>query len=323
MIEKKNNIFIVNTPFQFEMCLLLIDLYFKNDKNIILSTLNKKKLNDDSFYQVINVRRNFFIIIDFLKFKFLLNKKIKNKKIINFYFPHMNNLFSSYCYNKSINNDKLKLNCYYEGVAMLYDPVVEISILQKFKRFIISLLTGHIYVHYSKLYPDFLRNNSIAYSPIKKHTSYFKEIIEFNFKSKKTNSSKKILFFLIGELDNKENLINNISRFKELINQIHFEIYNTILLKPHFNSKKEFIVKLIEELNITNFNFQLIDKNITMETICLDELNTKIISLERTSALINLRLMYQNIDLNINKNYDPTNFFDYILKDLGVNFIND
>jgi hypothetical protein len=109
---------------------------------------------------------------------------LKNKKTINFYFPHLNNLFSSYCYQKSLNNDLINLNCYYEGVAMLYDPVVEITRIEKLKRFIISLFSGHIYVHYSKLFPDYFRNNSIAYSPIKKHTSYFKEIIEFKFKSK-------------------------------------------------------------------------------------------------------------------------------------------
>jgi hypothetical protein len=131
------------------------------------------------------------------------------------------------------------------------------------------------------------------------------------------------LYCIIGELNNEENLIINISKFKELMKKIPFENYEIISIKPHFNSKKVYLDKLIEELNISNVNFNLINKNITIETICFDELNSKIISLERTSALINLRLMYKNIDLNIYKNFDPTNFFDLILKDLGVNFKQD
>lgn len=322
MNKIKTNIFIVNTPFQEKITRLIIKNYLLEEDNIILSTLRESNETVESKLTTIFIRRNIFAVFDFIKLKVLLKRLRKEtNKSLSFFFPHLNNLFSSYFYNYALNEGNIKLNCYYEGIALFYDPTVKISRKQLIIRYFIAFLSGHKYRHHSKLFPELLRNNATAYTPLSYYTTPFKEIIQFEFDKEKSNKGNGLdkIVILGSPLRTLSDYESTYQQTKKIITDSGYS-YSHIYFKPHFESKNKFLDLFFDELKSNNYNIHFLDKRKTIESICSDEKFSFIISLNRSSALINLKLIFPDLDVRVNCIYDPNNFLDPILDHLQIKF---
>lgn len=283
------NFFVVNTPFQLMVVQTLVKEFFFNDKNYIVSTIPEGSNFLISNTQFVLIRRNLFSLIDLVKFKIKLNRSLKKSSETSFFVPHLNNLLSSYLYNRVHKNRNCLMNCYYEGIALFYDPEVHLSSRTLLKRRVIAILSGHIYKHHSKLFPVSFRKISTAYSPMEKFTNGFLKTIQFNFEKIKlsTNQNKDIL--IIGSpLKTDSSLRYQKSLIKHFLESVSKDEGTIYFFKPHYESKRDFLDELQKEVP----NIIILDKNIPVEKIIINKSIDQIVAIHPSSALINLKLMF-------------------------------
>ena len=322
MSKSQKIFFIVNTPFQYKVVRILITTYFENTSVIIITTFKNETHIDKHNIANMNIRRNIFSIIDLIKVKRTIKKSIKTSKNETVFFvPHLNNLLGSYCFNLVLKNTKLKINCYYEGIALFYDPKVNISSKHINVRRLTSLLSGSRYKHYSKLFPTELRTISTAYTPLSLFTSGFKNTIEFKFLDT-LNENKKTFedLILCGPLNTSSSLRMHI----ENLNQ-YFENYQNIkttyFIKPHFETNDNIFKQMLAKYQKAGIEFHVLNKNICIEQILEQQQFKNITSVFPSSALINIKLIYkEQVNLIVITNQPKIEKVTNIFNELGILF---
>ncbi|MDG0972632.1 MAG: polysialyltransferase family glycosyltransferase [Crocinitomicaceae bacterium] len=316
MNGNRTNFFVVNTPFQMMVVQTLVKEFFYNDKNYIVSTIPEVSNLAISNLKMVFIRRNLLSLIDLVSFKIKLNYSIKKSSKTSFFVPHLNNLLSSYLYKRVIKNSNCSMNCYYEGIALFYDPEVHLSSATLLKRRVMSILSGHIYKHHSKLFPVSFRKISTAYSPILKYTTGFLETIQFNFENGNlsTNQSKDIVILgsplkTISSLKHQKSLMDNLFESAPKIAQAKY------FFKPHYESEKDLVVQLLKEIP----NMIVLDKNIPVEKLIIKKNIAYIVAIHPSSALINLKLMFRDsVSVSVLSWHNLANELVVLFKGLGV-----
>ncbi|WP_338875983.1 hypothetical protein WBJ53_10120 [Spirosoma sp. SC4-14] len=260
-------------------------------ENIIITTLKNTKI-DIKNVSVFYVRRNLMAIWDCRKIKKLI-RKLTNTKQTFFFIPHVNNLLSSYLYEYSKLNN-IKINIYYEGVALLYDPVVRISTLSLMKRYIIGYISGMGYVHSRSLYPQLLRDKSNAYTPIPEFTENFKGIIKININYDITDKVESNILILTPPIKNRKKLRIFLKNLNHTINTLKNANKITFTFKLHYETTKIQQRYLKIYLTDKNYRFSLLDNNLPIELILQDSFYSKIISFGFSSALINAKVFFKD-----------------------------
>ena len=284
------NIFVSNTPFQLYVVKELVNIFFKKDENIVYITFTKKHTIQG--IEIREIRKNFFSIWDVIKFKKSLTEIINSSENISFFVPHINNLFSNYLYLKSIELN-IKINLYYEGIALFYDPSVSLSNKTVLIRKIISFLGGISYCHSEKLFPQMLRERATAYTPLKKFTVDFKNVIEFKFNTEKKSSNYCIDKLLVIAPP----LLTKIYLDSFLICCLDFVIrknINELSVKLHYETKPYFVKEIVNFFKANSIKVELLPNDLPIELLMEDNQFGLVYSSYFSSALLNIRLIYKD-----------------------------
>lgn len=272
------NIFCTNTPFQLFMVRNIINNHFKNNQNIIVSTYTDGIDKDLYYIKKIDIKK-------VLKLKSFIKKNIKE---IQFFIPHTGSFFSSYFYHISLIKSA-PINVYYEGIAMFYDPI-KYNHIQNIKRIIYGLVCGIIYKIHYRLYPQRLIDIAKAcYSPISIGLEKYKKIVEVKcnlVNYNVTNTINNVLLILSPSINNKE--IELISK-KILVSR-----FEKIYIKPHFELSQKNLDELVKNFNNNDIKYEIINKNIPAEIFFMNNPINSIISQHFSSALINLRILFNS-----------------------------
>lgn len=285
----KTHIYIVNTPFQAMIVDTIVNTLFALDRNIVYTTLVEANIKNA---EVRKCRRNLLSIIDCFYFKREIKKEHQQCQL-DFFLPHVNNLLSAFCYNFALENQN-KLNVYYEGIALFYDPIVYISKKDFFLRKIVGFLSTIGYDYNSKLFPTELRDVATTYSPLPSFT-HFRKVVKFRFSTKEIDIYDSIL--LIGTRLCYKDELDNLFTKMELLLVMESNI-DTIHFKPHFKSNKKFIDLFVLNYK-TRIKLIVINKDMPIESLSL---YSKVYSIQFSSALINLKLINANVDIEILSN---------------------
>jgi len=284
------NYFVVCTPFQGYVGRMMSKKI--DDETIIINTTGKSLLNTsgNNSNQEILLKNRFFDLIKLWMIKKQILVSIREKREIHFFIPHVQTMVSSYFYRLAIKHKNIKLHIYYEGIALLYDPIVNTSKKDILRRTFLGLISGFYYTHSNKLYPDQLRNIAIAHSPLPKFTSRFLETKEFAFDTKKLNKNKSENILILGSpIKGEIELLNQINKIDRVLDKTES---HKILIKSHYSVDPIFSIKVIQHLKNTNKDFDELDPKKSIEEL-IDSYNIRAIyALHPTSALLNISLIY-------------------------------
>lgn len=303
--DKKVHIYIVNTPFQGYIVNLIINNFMRNDVNIVYTTISSCNIDNAKIFEI---RRNIYSVLDCIRFRREI-EKLHRLFSLDFYIPHLNNLLSMYCYNFVLENHN-RLNVYYEGIALFYDPYIKISRLELYKRKFISTISQLNYNHSDRLFSQKIREFGISYTPIPELSDFNEKIkLSLPFKSIENENSTLIIGGPLLRNGDLVELINKLTYLVEInrLTEIHY--------KPHFRSKKNNLKKIFNHFN-NKINIFILDKNIPVESY---PLFSDIYAFHLSSALINIRLI--NPDVKINILNTPDERFVNIVKRLNINII--
>lgn len=312
------NYFVVNTPFQYFVVTNIINSYYKNSTNIICATFPLK--SDFSYATLLIISRNPLCIIQLYKLKRNLKKSF-TKGNVQLFIPHLNNLLSNFFFQVSKKN-KTSINVYYEGIALLYNPIVKISIKEYIKRKALSLLTGLNYVHTEQLYTNELRAVANVYTPFLSYTdwSHKKEIQFITHHELQDFDIERATLILGGPLKTKNDLENLLKNFDELLNFLN-ETIVTIYYKPHFETKTVFLNSIEKHFILRNKKIKIIADKFSIEELIFNYPVRTIYCFYTTSAFINLKLMYKNqlnLKVILNNNQSKNEKIITIFNDLGI-----
>lgn len=295
---QKHNIFIAFTPFHHYVINNIINQYFSNDYNCFISTVKGDLIpNKHIFY--IRIRRNMLGIFDMLKAKKIIKKYI----MINtteIFIPHLNQLLTSYIYDLR-NKYLFKISVYYEGIAIFYEikkKYLERTIIRK----LAGIILGYNFKPFPYLFTEELKRTAIVYTPIPECTIPFMEkrkisLNSFNIKYA-LNSLNNILIILPPSI-NKEYYLK---RKYESITKILFnKKYNNYIfyIKPHYNTIRKDYQRVFAELsqNLGYNRVRSLSPEITVEEFILTGKFSVIISQYFSSALINAKLIFNEIEV--------------------------
>ena len=282
MMKKCTNIFIANTPFQIFVIRLIINTYYKDNgfKNIVFATC-PIGVSDDIYA----IRHGLNSVKDLLFMKNVVKNCLTDD--VQFFIPHLSNLVSNYFYNVA-NKEKKSINVYYEGIAQFYHPNVKIDKRILLKRKFISSICGLGYEARTEFYPEDLTDIATFYTPVPELCIDCKKKETFEFPHKVIVENDNILFLSSNKMDDitkKEAL----SLIKQMV------LANSIVyFKPHYELSDEVIMQLKDNSKSEGINLVLLDKHRNIEQF-YDELSfSKVISQEFSSALVNMKLIFQN-----------------------------
>jgi hypothetical protein len=284
------NYFVVCTPFQGYVASMMSQKM--DGETIFINSTGKSllKISSCQLNQEIVLKNRFFDLIQLWMIKKQIARSIREKREIHFFIPHVQTLVSSYFYRLAIKHQNVKLHIYYEGIALLYDPMVKTSKKDIFRRTFLGLVSGFYYTHSNKLYPDQLRNIAIAHSPLPKFTSRFLETKELTFDSKKKNKNKSEHILILGSpIKSEIQLLNQVNKIDRVLDKTESR---KILIKSHYSVDPIFSIKVIQHLKNTNKDFEELDPKKSIEEL-IDSYNIiAIYALHPTSALLNISLIY-------------------------------
>lgn len=281
-MKKSINIFVANTPFQIYVIRLIINTYFLADKcdNIIFATCPFKETDD-----IYPIRHGLGAIKDMWRMKKIVKQNLKED--IRFFIPHLCNLVSNYFFNISKEESK-SINVYYEGIAQFYHPNVKIDKKVLEKRQFISSICGLGYEARTEFYPDELTSVATFYTPVPELCIGCKKKETFEFPHKVIVKNDNILFLSSNKMDEiiKKEAFGLIKQVAQANSIVYF--------KPHYELSDEVIMQLMDGSKSEGISLVLLDKHRNIEQF-YDELSfSKVISQEFSSALVNMKLMFQN-----------------------------
>lgn len=324
-MNPKINFFVVNTPFQEKVVTTLINQFFWDAENLIFSTLKKQtQVLNSSNTKIILIRRNYFAIKDLKRIKKLVFNYSVNNRMIEIFVPHLDNLLSSYFFSL-VKNKRIdaRINAYYEGIALFYDPDIRSSRMKLLSRQILSYCSGFRYQHFKKLFPKEFRHFAGAYTPLKDYPAGFKHNVHFSFeKSEVTPPDHKIggILFVGFPLKTQEDL-QKITRNIIAFFKAHNSLLGPFFFKPHFETNNNLLEQLVRIFSQRNYDLNTFSKEINLENLCDNYDFDEIVAFNRSSALINIKLIYdQKFSLSIYSDIGEFSEIDDIMKKLGVNF---
>ena len=308
------NIFICNTPFQYFIVSHLINnnIVFEG-KSIILNTFKQGKLAPPQQSQIYHIRNTPGSLHSYYK----INNEIKIHLIdnvsVHFYYPHLNNLFSTVFFRKFEKVENVYHNCYYEGVALFYNPIISPNSIKTFLYRLKCFILGVKYHEECYFFPEELRNVATAFSPKENLTSYFKSIIEFELSNEKSltkvlqesQSFQKSLLIILPPITDEFEYEEYIRLFTKLLSDVIEDV--KLFLKPHFELSSKHMTGF--EKRISRHKFEILDNEINIESYGIEFSEVK--GLYPSSALINLKLIYPEANIST---YD---FLDSIVLTIG------
>ena len=274
------NVFVVNTPFQLYVVKQIILQYFPFDKNIILSTIKggNRKEKDVLFISP--------GILGLLKSNRFLRKIRTNISEVSFFVPHLGNLFSSYFFDLAKEFGR-PISVYYEGVALLYDPVIA-NKKAYYKRFLQGLLLGIKYNHYEQLYPQSLLDIvECCYSPTTKMLDKYKQVKKIEFCSQNTSGDNNILFLTSDVVTSIE--IEECIRFVQEYCKVGD---STLFIKPHYALNGMMLNNFVDRFkSLAIKDIVVLDKSTPIEQYYEDYSFNRIVCQRFTSAIVNAKFI--------------------------------
>ena len=292
MKQRKLNFFLVNTPFQGYVVDRIIEQYFCSDlyENIIVSTFVFSKSSSAS---VLRIKRGIWGFGDIKQMKSIIRENINRS---SFFIPHLNNLFSPYFF-YLCNKYNRPINVYYEGVALFYSPTVRNNKRLTCKRMIISMISGIKYKKYTVFFPDELVQKATCFTPIESFCKKYNQICRISLKCACLLKGNNLLVLLSPKMiqDDIERIRNYVCSYVSLCN------CEKIFIKPHYSSCDSDIYRIDEILRVeTESEVIVLDKTIPVENLYEIISFNKIVSLHFSSALINVKLLFNtNVDIEV------------------------
>lgn len=295
------NIFICNTPFQYFIVSQLIQNNFVSaGKNIILNTFKFGKslpLQQSEIYHIRNTPGSLF---SYCKINNEIRMQIRNNVSVHFYYPHLNNFFSTVFFRKFETFDNVYHNCYYEGVALFYNPIITHNRMKTISYRMKCFMLFEKYYREKYFFPEELRKVATAFSPKASLTSYFKSIIEFELSNGKnltkvlqeSQSFQKSLLIILPPITDEFEFVEYKRLFMKLLSDEANEF--KFFLKPHFEMSSKYMRGFVEM--ITQQKFEILDNEINIESYGIEF--SEVIGLYPSSALINLKLINPHANIS-------------------------
>ena len=248
-------------------------------------------------------------------------REIKSKKDIHFYIPHVQTLVSSFFYRLALKHQNIRIHVYYEGIAILYNPIVKITRRDLFRRKLLGLISGFYYNHCPWLFPNQLREIATAHSPFPKFTSRFLEIKELRFDFLIKNNHLEPMVLILGSpLKTNVDLITQLKQIDIILQKIGTQ---NILFKPHYSVIPHLALQFSQNLKQRSLNILELESNKSIEAL-MNTLNVEsIYAMHPTSALLNISLMYgEQVKLYSFKSDSSKPWvLEEVFSELGVQFI--
>lgn len=277
------NIFVVVTPFHLFVVRRIIEQYYVDDENLIVSTI--KQEIDTKDLNVLHIERTLKGILHVWQFKCYLKR---NMQKMAFFVPHLGTLFSSYMFELSKKYGR-PINVYYEGLAMFYDPVVP-NVKAKRERMLAGLLMGIRYIHHSQLYPDdFVKRAACCFSPknicLEKYRCV--KLIELKAHHEKDSSNILVLTSNTATLRVVVDVCGLIGKYCDGRKD------RTVYVKPHYELSEQMVQCYVEHAKSLNVGeIVLLDKFQPIEVLYSTFSFGTIISQAFSSALINANMIF-------------------------------
>ncbi len=277
------NIFCVNTPFQLFIVRLIISQYLKNETNIIFSTIRSKDNDGDT----IHINKSLVGLWNLRRYLSFIKNNIEK---CSFFIPHLNSLLASIFYDFSVKYAR-PINVFYEGVALYYDPIVEIPYYKRIMRKMQALLLGYRYQYYEQLFPRaFIDRVNNCYAPKDILLEKYKMVYTFTFPQNKVSEDGAVLVLLSNKIAGST--IFELSQI--LVNVLKNSPINKVYIKPHYELEYRDIERVRIFLNgkLKN-NLEILDKKTPIELLYTELAFSVVVSQAFSSALINMKLIFQ------------------------------
>jgi hypothetical protein len=281
------NIFICQTPFQSFISSQLCKNFFQQHTNIFISSVPQYTHYPGKTLIIHNG------LINKLKglwsAKLFLNKMARvHGENLQIFLPHVDGILGNYLFNsENIASRGVKLNFFYEGVVML-DSSRDQRIFPRniFKKRLLSIFLFVIFKKFKDILPVTSPRVHKIYTPHIQKTPGPKnkmELIKFPKSSYEVVPGRCIIIGLDAWYD-IERLYLNLFPYIEANTAI-----KEVLFKPHYSDRLKVFQKLAEE---KKFDYKIIQSNFCIEEIIAEYKPQFVVSPYLSSALINLKFMY-------------------------------